>query len=134
MGDIVDHVFRVRYAETDQMGWVYHSHYLTWFEMGRTEFIRDRGVPYREIEKRGYFLPLVKATLELRQPARYDDLLTVRTGIASLASRQIVFGYEILREGETISVGTSTHLCTDASTGRAVIIPDWIRELLGVQS
>jgi acyl-CoA thioester hydrolase len=130
MRDFVDHAFRVRYAETDQMGWVYHSHYLTWFERGRTEFIRDCGLPYREIEKKGYLLPLVRATLQIRQPARYDDLLTVRTRVASLASRQIVFGYEILRDGEVLSSGTSTHLCAETSTGRAMTIPPWIRELL----
>lgn len=130
MEDFVDHTFRVRYAETDQMGWVYHSHYLTWFEMGRTEFIRSCGMPYREIEKKGNLLPLVKATLQLRQPARYDDLLTVRTRVASMASRQIIFGYEILRDGEILSSGTSTHLCADVSTGRAMTIPQWIRELL----
>ena len=130
MPAVWNHTIRVRYAETDQMGWVYHSHYLTWFEIGRTEFIRSRGLPYREIERRGYFLPLVEATLRLRRPARYDDLLTIATKIGSMASRRIVFDYEILRDGDLISRGTSTHVCTLAATGRAVTIPDAIRERL----
>jgi acyl-CoA thioester hydrolase len=130
MGGAWDHTIRVRYAETDQMGWVYHSHYLTWFEIGRTEFIRSRGVPYRDIEARGYLLPLVEASLRLRRPARYDDLLTIRTRVAEMASRRIVFGYEILREAELLASGTSTHVCTSVATGRAVTIPKWIRELL----
>jgi acyl-CoA thioester hydrolase len=130
MSDHHDHTLRVRYAETDQMGWVYHSHYLTWFEVGRTEFIRSRGLPYREIEGRGYLLPLVEAGLRLRLASRYDDVLVVRTRIDSIESRRVVFAYEIRRDEEPLASGNSSHVCTDVSTGKAVVIPRWIRELL----
>jgi acyl-CoA thioester hydrolase len=127
---IHEHSYRVRYAETDQMGWVYHSHYLTWFEMGRTEYIRSRGVPYRLIEERGLQLPLVRADLRLKNPARYDDLLTVKTAISSLASRQVVFSYEVLRNDLVLATGSTTHLCLDVASKRAISLPGWLKKIL----
>ncbi|MBU1699790.1 MAG: acyl-CoA thioesterase [Candidatus Eisenbacteria bacterium] len=133
----LEHSFRVRYAETDQMGWVYHSHYLTWFEMGRTEYMRNWGVPYRQIEEMGLQLPLVKADLRLRLPARYDDPLIVRTAVALVASRQVVFSYEVLRNDLLLATGSTAHLCLNVATGRAVSFPDWLKaslsDVAGVQ-
>ncbi|MBD3335211.1 MAG: YbgC/FadM family acyl-CoA thioesterase [Candidatus Eisenbacteria bacterium] len=125
-----DHPIRVRYAEVDQMGWVYHSHYLTWFEVGRTELIRNLGKPYRDIEAGGFLLPLTEATLRLRRPARYDDALVIRTTVASVATRRVVFRYEILNDGDCGASGTSTHICTGARSGKATVLPEWLRNLL----
>ena len=125
-----EHSIRVRYAETDQMGWVYHSHYLTWFEVGRTEYMRSRGVPYRQIEEKGLQLPLVKADFRLKNPARYDDQLVVKTTVAGMASRQVVFSYEITRNDLTLATGSTTHLCLDVSQGHAITFPDWLKESL----
>lgn len=92
---------RVRYAETDQMGVVYHAHYLVWCEVGRTELIRRLGVSYAEMERDGVVLAVSDATLRFHASARYDDLIAVEAWLEELRSRQITFGYEIRRiDGE----------------------------------
>ncbi len=121
---------RVRYAETDRMGVVYNAHYLTWFEVGRTEFMRSLGVPYRSMEEQGLALPLVDATLRFRRPIRYDDLVTVETAIDQLRSRTITFSYRILRDSDLVADGTTTHACVASSGGRVTHFPSWLREEL----
>lgn len=95
--------FRVRYAETDQMGVVYHANYLIWCEVGRTELIRERFVSYAEVERSGVVLAVADAALRFHAPARYDDLIRVETRVASVRSRTVAFEYTIYRipeEGE----------------------------------
>ena len=104
---------RVRYAETDQMGVAYNAHYLTWFEVGRTEFMREIGVTYHETEKDGYFLPVSGAGIQFLKPALYDDVLTVRTHISEKPGARLKLSYEILRGGEVISTGFTEHVFTD---------------------
>jgi acyl-CoA thioester hydrolase len=87
--------FRVRYAETDQMGVVYHSHYLVWCEVGRTEHLRVLGTNYATIERAGTTLAVAEASLRYHAPARYDDLIRVETTLASVRSRIITFDYLI---------------------------------------
>jgi len=126
---------RVRYAETDRMGFVFNAHYLTWFEIGRTELLRSAGTPYRSVEDRGLNLPLIEASLRLNRPIRYDDQIVIETWIEQLRSRSICFAYRILREGLSAAEGATTHACVRAEDGRSVSFPAWlageIRGLLG---
>ncbi|MNH93209.1 Acyl-CoA thioester hydrolase YbgC [compost metagenome] len=96
------HQIRVRYEETDQMGVVYHANYLTWFEIGRTELIRDLGYPYRLIEEKGLLLPLVEAEMKFKQPARYDDLIDIYTRVVSYSHIRLEFASEIRRVNEDL--------------------------------
>jgi acyl-CoA thioester hydrolase len=124
---------RVRYAESDRMGVVFNAHYLTWFEVGRTELMRAGGMPYRQVEERGILLPLVEATLKLRRPIRYDDPILIETWVRELRSRTILFSYNILLDGALIAEGATTHACTRSADGRAVAFPDWLlAEIRGI--
>lgn len=102
---------RVRYAETDQMGVVYHANYLVWCEIGRTELMRELGFAYSEVERSGISLAVAEAAIRYGQPARYDDEIRVVTTIAGVQSRTVTFAYEIFRDAD----GGSQRLAT-AST------------------
>ena len=91
------HAIRVRYAETDKMGVVYHVNYANWFEYGRTELIRELGISYRELEEQGLLLPVVDLHLQFMQPARYDDRIAIYTSIADFTNVRITFETEIYR-------------------------------------
>lgn len=105
--DVTTVDLRVRYAETDQMGVAYHTHYLVWCEVARTDHMRHRGVTYRELEEEGLRLAVVEAYLRYRAPARYDDLLSVRCWVRDLASRQVTFGYAIDRPADGSLLATA---------------------------
>ena len=123
---------RVRYAETDRMGVVYHANYLVWFEIGRTEFCRARGFAYRDMEEAGdAFLVVAEVYCRYKAPAHYDDDLVVRTHITELRRRSVRFGYEIIRaaDGQIIAEGETGHVVTDGD-GRVRSMPDKYRELL----
>jgi acyl-CoA thioester hydrolase len=92
------HPLRVRYQETDQMGVVYHANYLNWFEIGRTEWIRSRGMTYEDLEKRGLLLPLTDAEIKFRLPARYDDQLMIYTKMIEYSNVRVRFASEIRRK------------------------------------
>jgi acyl-CoA thioester hydrolase len=112
---------RVRYVETDQMGVVYHSNYLIWFEVGRVEFLRQLGFTYRDMERDdGCYIAVVDARCRYKVPARYDDQILVRTFFKNLRSSLIHFGYEILREPDMtlLAEGETTHIVTDAQLQR----------------
>lgn len=116
--------FRVRYAETDQMGVVYHSHYLVWCEVGRTDYIRRLGMPYAEIERQGTKLAVSDATLRYHAPARYDDLVRVETTLAELRSRTLAFSYRITNaESGTRLVSATTTLISLDPAGRPTALP-----------
>ncbi|MBK8231615.1 MAG: acyl-CoA thioesterase [Candidatus Eisenbacteria bacterium] len=121
---------RVYFADTDHMGVVYHGVYLTWFEIGRTELMRGRGMAYAEVERRGLSLPVTEATMRVRLPAHYDELIEVETSVSSLRTREVQFSYQIRRGGDRLVEGTTNHLIVDKQTGRAVRLPDWLRDLL----
>lgn len=89
---------RVRYQETDQMGVVYHANYLNWFEIGRTEFIREMGFPYRDIEKLGLLLPVTSAELQFKQSAHYDDLIRVYVRVNHFTPLRIEFEVQVRRD------------------------------------
>jgi acyl-CoA thioester hydrolase len=104
---------RVRYAETDQMGVVYHSNYLIWFEVGRVELLRSLGLEYKRLEEDyGCMIAVVGAELRYRSPARYDDDIRVRTGIAALRGPVLKMQYEVVRaeDGKLLCDGTTTHI------------------------
>lgn len=123
---------RVRYAETDKMGVVYHANYLIWFEIGRTEYCRARGFSYRDMEEsENAFLVVAESYCRYKAPAYYDDVLIVRTHITELRRRSLRFGYEIIRDsdGVVIAEGETGHVVTDAG-GRVKSMPAGFAELL----
>ncbi len=120
---------RVRYAETDRMGVVYHANYLIWFEIGRTEFCRARGFAYKEMEENDHaFLVVAESYCRYKAPALYDDELIVRTHITELRRRSVRFGYEIVRpsDGQIIAEGETGHVVTDPA-GRVISMPEAYR-------
>jgi len=103
----------VRYAETDMMGVVYHGSYLPWFEVGRTNLLKEFGIPYRELEKEGFFLPVLEVQAKYHRPAVYDDTVTVITTLREKPSVRITLEYEI-RRGDTLLVtGKTVHAFID---------------------
>ena len=97
---------RVRYAETDKMGVVYHSNYLIWFEIGRTDWLRDTGWTYREMEAIGFVLPVIEAHCDYTQPARYDDELDIETAGVLLSAVRVRFDYRVVRAADAIQLAT----------------------------
>ncbi len=122
---------RVRYAETDRMGVVYYANYLVWFEVGRTEWLRETGWTYREMEQEGIALPVIEARCEYLQPARYDDEIEIRTRAIVLTAVRIRFEYDVVRlPDDTLTAsGHTVHAAVDAS-GRPCRLPARVREML----
>jgi acyl-CoA thioester hydrolase len=117
-GRIIETPLRVRYAETDKMGVVYHSHYVVWFEVGRTEWCRAAGLPYSRMEESGLLILVTGLTCRYRKSARYDDAVTVRAMMSELGSRGCEFVYEIVNEeDEVLCDGSTRHVFADV-TGR----------------
>jgi len=106
-----EHVVRVTYRDTDQMGFVYYANYFVWFEIGRTELLRQTGHAYKDFEDLGYVLPVVRAECQYKKSARYDDLIRIRTKVAELSGASISFHYEIVRDrtGELLAEGVTKH-------------------------
>jgi acyl-CoA thioester hydrolase len=127
MSDSREMTIRVRYAETDRMGLLHHANYFVYFEMGRTEFLRQRGVSYREIEDAGHFLVIVDIGCKFKRPAYYDDLLTLRTTVARVTHVKIVHHYQVLRDGLLLAEGHSTLACVDRE-GKPQALPSMLRE------
>jgi acyl-CoA thioester hydrolase len=123
--------FRVRYAETDQMQVVYHSNYLIWCEIGRTEFIRALGTPYAELERQNVTLAVVEASLRFHAAARYDNLIRVTTTISDVRSRTLTFDYVITNAetGERF-VTASTKLASLTRDSRLTKMPESLLEVL----
>ncbi len=122
---------RVRYAETDQMGVVYHANYLVWCEIGRTDFIRECGRPYAELEQDGVRLAVADASLRYHASARYDDPIRVTTRLVDVRSRSVRFAYRIHHaERDTLLVSASTSLISLSPDGRLVSMPPDVRTAL----
>lgn len=126
-------VVRVRYSETDKMGVVHHSHHLSWFEIGRTELLREHGCTYKDLEEKGIFMPVVEISCRYNAPARYDEILEVETEVKEMTYVRIRFDYKVrkISGGVLIATGFSTHVCTDAA-GTPKRFPDFIRDVLQV--
>jgi acyl-CoA thioester hydrolase len=117
---------RVRYAETDQMGVVYHSNYFIWFEVGRVELLRQLGFSYREMEREDdCFIAVVDARCRYKAPARYDDEIVIRTRLKNVRESLVHFGYEAVRETDAtlLAEGETTHIVTDAEM-KVTAIPE----------
>jgi acyl-CoA thioester hydrolase len=123
--------FRVRYAETDQMGVVYHANYLVWCEIGRTDLIRRVGTSYADIEKQGIALAVVDAALRYHGAARYDDMIRVRTVLSDARSRSVTFDYTI-ENAETGArlVTAHTTLAAINGDGKLIALPPQLRQSL----
>lgn len=114
---------RVRYADTDRMGYLYNGNYLAFFEVGRTEIMRAKGLKYRDLEDAGYLLPLRDAYAKYLSPAFYDDYLEIRTYLNYNGGAIIKFDYEIFRDSDKISEGYTTHMFVTRDSRRTVKPP-----------
>jgi acyl-CoA thioester hydrolase len=117
---------RVRYQETDAMGVLHHANYFTYFEMGRVELLRASGGDYRKLEEEGIRMMVVTVECRFRVPARFDDLLTLRTQVARVTQAKIEHEYELMRDSEVLALGRTTLACVDRE-GKACRVPDWVR-------
>ncbi len=124
--DSCDIQIRVRYAETDRMGLLHHATYFVYFEMGRTELLRQRGVSYREVEDAGHFLVIIDIGCKYKKPAEYDDVLTLRTTVAKVSHVKIVHNYQVFRDGTLLAEGHSTLACVDRE-GKPQALPDLLK-------
>ena len=119
---------RVRYSETDSMGYLHHANYFPYFEMGRTELLRASGGNYRDMETQGLFMVVVQAECRFRRPARYDDLLTLKTRVARITPAKLEHEYELRREGELLATAHTTLACVDGA-GNVRRIPEAFGEV-----
>ena len=122
---------RVRYPEVDPMGVAHHTHFFVWFEVGRTELLRDLGCTYGEMEKRGIFMPVVEAECRYRSPARYDDRLEVETELEGIFASRVAFSYHLRREGthRPLAEGKTVHATVNRD-GEVIRLPAAYRDLL----
>ena len=122
---------RVRYAETDKMGVVYYANYFVWFEVGRTDLLRESGWNYRDMEAEGFGLPVIEAHCVYRESARYDDEIEVRTTGEMLSPVRVRFSYEVVRAADaaTLATGTTVHAALDRQ-GRPCRLPERVRTVL----
>jgi acyl-CoA thioester hydrolase len=116
---------RVRYQETDAQRRVHHANYLTYFEMGRTEMLRARGMTYRAFEEAGLYLVVSQASCTYRAPAEYDDLLRLRTWVEKIGGASIEHGYEVIRGTTIVATGSTVVVCVDLE-GRVRRLPEWM--------
>lgn len=122
---------RVSYGETDCMGVMYYAEYLCLFERGRSEFIRQRGISYAEVEKKGVIIPVREVECRYRSPCRYDDLVFIRIGVNEIGRASFKFLYEIWKDDKkTLSAEGMTQHALVNREGRPIRMPDWFRALL----
>lgn len=122
--------FRVRYAETDQMGVVYHANYLVWCEVGRTDLIRRLGKSYADVERDGISLAVAEAQLRFKRGARYDDVVKVTTSVTDVRSRFVTFTYDIRHSDGTPLATASTILVAVGREGKSTALPQELRQAL----
>jgi acyl-CoA thioester hydrolase len=134
MKDYAEAITRVRYAETDQMGVVYHGNYFTWFEIGRVELCRELGFEYKQMElEDDSFIVVAEAHCRYKRPARFDDVIEIRTRVTQSQRRTLRFGYEIFNQasGELLATGETLHVICD-SRGRPKSLPEKYRQFFPV--
>lgn len=126
-----DTKIRVRYSETDKMGYSYYGNYPTYYEVGRTEFLREMGLSYKQLEDDGYMMPIVSMSVKYIKPANYDDLLTIRTFYKKFHSIKVEFDYEIYNQrDELINTGNTLLVFVKETTRKPTQAPDYYLELL----
>ena len=122
---------RVRYKDTDQMGIMHHSNYVVLYETARTEWLREMGLTYAEMEHRGVMMPIVEVNIKYRQPAYYDELISVTASVDELPMARMNFKYEIRGEdGREIATGSTTLGFIDSQTRRPQRAPQWLLEVI----
>ena len=127
--DYVDVRLRVRYADTDMMGIVYYGTYPVYLEVGRSEYMREKGFSYRRFEEMGYHLVVAGIEIKYYNPASYDDVLVVRTSVSNIQSRGLTFNYEVMKDGTTVARGKTRHICVN-SARKPTRIPAPLLEVL----
>jgi len=127
--------YRVIYGDTDQMGVTYYANYLRWFEMGRTELMRQAGMPYNTVEDEGLFFPVIEVNCRYRHPARFDELVLIETTIGALERVSLRFDYSVYRQCDTrlLASGWTKHACVNRA-GRPSRIPQRYTACLGANS
>lgn len=125
-----EHKLRVRYAETDQMGYVYYGNYATYFEVARAESIRSLGLSYREIEEEGVIMPVLENYSKYLRPARYDDELTIKLSIPKFPDTRIRYEYEVLKEDKLIHKGYTVLVFVDRNTGKPCQMPEILVKIM----
>jgi len=121
---------RVRYKDTDTMSVVYYGNYLTYFEVGRVEYLRQRDLPMSEVNKRIH-MPVVEAFVKYVKPAKLDDLLEVSSRVSERKRASFTFSYEIRNEAkELVATGFTRHACWDPATAKMIALPDWLKEIM----
>ncbi|APY07462.1 thioesterase [Winogradskyella sp. J14-2] len=122
---------RVRYGETDQMGVVYHANYAVYFEVGRTEWLREFGLSYSAMESEGVMLPVISLQINYKNSARYDDVLKVKTKLKKIPTASIEFDYELIKEnGELLATGNTVLAFIDAKRNRPTRCPKYLLDKL----
>lgn len=123
---------RVRYADTDQMKMVYYGKFFEYFEQGRSDLLREIGLPYPEIERMGYFLPVIEAHANYLKAARYDDLIVVKTILQDMPQVRVRISYEVWNDEthEQLATGHTVHSFVNAATGKPARAPDHFSELV----
>ena len=123
---------RVYYADTDHCHVVYYSNYLKWFEIGRTEILRQSGFDYNEFEKQGIIAPVVEVKCSYKEPARYNDVVIIKTTIENIGNSSIKFNYEIIRKSDNklLAEGYTINVFVDKKTMKPTRIPDDLRNAL----
>jgi acyl-CoA thioester hydrolase len=125
----VTHI-RVRYKDTDTMSVVYYGNYLTYFEVARVEYLRQRNLPMSEVDKRIH-MPVVEAFVKYVKPAKLDDLLEVSSRVSLRKRASFTFSYEIRNEAkELVATGFTRHACWDPATAKMIALPDWLKEIM----
>jgi acyl-CoA thioester hydrolase len=121
---------RVRYKDTDTMSVVYYGNYLTYFEVARVEYLRQRDLPMSEVDKRIH-MPVVEAFVKYVKPAKLDDLLEVSSRVSLRKRASFTFSYEIRNEAkELVATGFTRHACWDPATAKMIALPDWLKEIM----
>ena len=136
MSEFSETLTRVRYKDTDQMGMVYYGNYFTFFEVGRVEYMRERGIAYKHMEREDdSYIVVAEASCRYLRPARYDDLLRIRTRVSESRRRSIRFVYEILRHdsGEVLATGETVHIVCNGE-GRPKSLPEKYRQFFSVST
>ena len=126
---------RVRYGDTDKMGYVYHANYFRWFEIGRSEMFRSLGIPYKSIESKGFFLPVSEMHCKFNGPSQYDDILLIETSIDKRYRAGMKFDYQIFSENgkKRLANGYTKHACMDTN-GRVVRPPKFLMDIIAKNS
>ena len=118
-----DYNIRVPYGDVDRMGFLYHAHYVRYFDMARTELIRSLGITNLELEEQGVMLPVLNVNINYGTPVHYDDLLTIRVTLRERPGVRCIFDYEVLRDGDTLTTGSVTPAFMNSATFKAIRPP-----------